>query len=133
MRTNTITKAFLVLIGLAFLNVAIQALLNPQAVMGNVGISLDNPSALNSIRAYYGGVNLFFGLFLAYSAFRGQATGLILSILYSGGFVVGRLLSLSLDGQPNGFVTQWLFVESFVLIVSLLLYRAINRQQLVAI
>jgi hypothetical protein len=129
MRANTIAKAFLLLIGLAFLNVAIQALFTPQAVMGNVGISLDNPSALNSIRAYYGGVNLFFGLFLAYSGFKAQATGLILSILYSGGFVAGRLLSFALDGQPNGFVTKWLFVESFVLIVSLLLYRAINRQQ----
>lgn len=103
---------FLILMGLAFMNVGVQALLNPEGIMSFVDVELNNPSAKNSIRAYYGAVNLFFGLFLVVGSWKLKKEGLILVNLYCWGFVVGRILSLAMDGTPNEFVTNWLYIEA---------------------
>lgn len=60
MTTNTrISRIFLLLISLATLNIAMQALLDPQTVMTMVDVQMgDNITARNSIRAFYGAVNL---------------------------------------------------------------------------
>lgn len=106
-----ISRIFLILIGLSALNIALQALADPQTVMNFVDVQLGNVTARNSIRALYGGVNLAFALFWLYAAFRAQREGLILGALYTGGFVLGRLLSIALDGMPGAFAMQWLIVE----------------------
>ncbi len=121
------TTAWLILMGLAYANVGVQALLNPEGIMSFVDVKLENPSAMSSIRAYYGAVNLFFGLFLAIVSFNLKKEGLILVVLYTMGFVVGRSFSLAVDGMPNEFVTNWLFTEAFSGAVSIwLLLREIK-------
>lgn len=115
---------FLVLMGLAFANVGVQALVNPEGIMGFVDVELNNPSARNSIRAYYGAVNLFFGLFLILGSWKLKKEALILVNLYCWGFVVGRVSSLALDGTPNDFVMNWLIIESVSGVIALLLLRA---------
>jgi len=107
-----ITRIFLVLLALATLNIAVQAILDPQAIFDNVQVQLGNLTARNSVRALYGGVNLTFGLFWLVAAFRAQRTGLILALLYTGGFALGRFLSLLFDGMPGAFAMQWLATES---------------------
>lgn len=113
-----IARIFLLLIGLATLNIAVQALIDPQTVMTMVDVQLGNVTARNSIRAFYGAVNLFFALFWLYAAFRAQRTGLLLAALYTGGFVFGRLLSMALDGMPGAFALQWLVVEGVCAVVA---------------
>lgn len=103
MKWKGITKVFLMIIGVAFLNVAIQALVNPQSVMDFVDVSLDNISAKNSIRAYYGGVNLALALFMMYGAFKMRREALLFLILYGSGFVVGRIYGILVDGLPRSF------------------------------
>jgi len=118
-----ITRVFLILLALATLNIAVQAILDPQVIFDNVQVQLGNITARNSVRALYGGVNLAFGLFWLYAAFRQQKTGLILAVLYTGGFAVGRILSLLMDGMPGAFAMQWLITESvFALLAAGLLY-----------
>ena len=113
MKTLTwVTRIFLILTGLATLNIALQAIADPQAVMNFVDVQLNNVTARNSIRAFYGTVNLAFALFWLYAAFRAQRTGLLLAALYTGGFALGRVLSIGLDGMPGAFALQWLVVES---------------------
>ncbi len=107
-----ITRVFLVLLALATLNIAVQAILDPQVIFDNVQVQLGNLTARNSVRALYGGVNLAFGLFWLYAAFRQQTMGLTLALLYTGGFAVGRILSLIMDGMPDAFAMQWLVTES---------------------
>lgn len=107
-----ISRIFLILMGLSALNIALQAIADPQTVMNFVDVQLGNVTARNSIRALYGGVNLAFALFWLYAAFRAQREGLILGVLYTGGFVAGRLLSIVMDGMPGAFAMQWLVVES---------------------
>lgn len=104
-------KILLGLLGLAFAKTGIETLINPQAVLDQVGITLDNPSALSSMRAVYGGMHLVFGLFCLYGIFCNQAAALTLVVLYTAGFTLGRLSGILVDGVPNSFVTTWLFTE----------------------
>ena len=125
------TRIFLLLLGLATLNIALQALADPQSVMNFVDVQLGNTTARNSIRALYGGVNAVFGLFWLYAAFRSQREGLLLALLYTGGFVGGRLLSIALDGMPGAFAMQWLQVETvFALGAALLFIRLQQRSRM---
>ena len=118
-----LTRVFLILLALATLNISVQAILDPQAIFDNVQVQLGNLSARNSVRALYGGVNLAFGLFWLYAAFKQQQTGLLLALLYTGGFAVGRILSILMDGMPGAFATQWLITESvFALVAAGLMY-----------
>lgn len=107
-----ISRIFLCLLALATLNIAFQAIQDPQTIFDNVKVQLGNLTARNSVRALYGGVNLTLGAFWLYAAFREQRTGLILALLYTGGFAIGRILSILLDGMPEAFAMQWLTIES---------------------
>lgn len=105
-------KIFLGLMAVAFCKVGVEALIDPQAVVSAVGIVLDNNSALSSIRAVYGGMHLVFGLFCAWGIFREPKLPLTLVVLYSGGFVIGRLSGIMIDGAPNEFVNTWFITEA---------------------
>ncbi|HPH86910.1 MAG TPA: DUF4345 domain-containing protein [Chitinophagales bacterium] len=129
-KTNKISLVFLVIVGLAFLSIAIPAFINPQSIMDNVQVTLGNTSALNSVRAMYGGVNLFFGLYILYAAFKKQETGLILVFLYCAGFMVGRIYSLFAEGNPSQFIITWLCIESTLTILSILLLRKLQKKNL---
>jgi hypothetical protein len=111
MITKKVTQVFLALMGLAFCKVGIETFINPQAVLDAVGIELTNPSAFSSMRAVYGGMHLMFGLFCIYGIWRDHSTALKLLVLYTAGFVVGRLSGLAVEGQPNEFVSTWLITE----------------------
>jgi hypothetical protein len=125
MTTKRISQFFLALMALAFCKVGLEALFTPQAVLANVGITLDNTSALSSMRAVYGGLHLAFGIFCLWGLFKNVSAPLVLIALYTSGFVIGRLTSIMIDGMPNDFVITWLFTELFSLVVSLsLLYFA---------
>ncbi|MCP9761607.1 DUF4345 domain-containing protein [Lacihabitans soyangensis] len=129
-KISIVAKVFLVIVGLAFLNVAVQAFINPQTVMDFVSVKLENTSARNSTRAFYGGVNLTFALFLIYGAFKMQKEALILASLYGGGFVIGRLYSILMEGQPSTFILTWLTIESFLTLGSLILLIELKKQKL---
>ena len=118
MTTTRFAQVFLAIMGLAFCKVGIEALLNPQAVLQQVGIVLDNASALSSMRAVYGGMHFVFGLLCFWSVMRQQTPGLWLVVLYTTGFVVGRTISMGADGTPNTFVLTWLATETFSLAAS---------------
>lgn len=111
MITKRITQVFLGLMGLAFCKVGIETLINPQAVLDAVGIELTNPSAFSSMRAVYGGMHLSFGLFCLYGIWEDLTSPLKVLVLYTIGFVVGRLSGLAIEGQPNEFVSTWLVTE----------------------
>lgn len=105
------SQIFLGLMGLAFCKVGIETFINPHAVLSNVGILLDNPSALSSMRAVYGGMHFVFGLFCLWGIFKNPEGPLTLVVLYTAGFVLGRLSGFIIDGAPNEFVYTWLITE----------------------
>jgi Domain of unknown function (DUF4345) len=130
---NWMIRIFLCLLGLATLNIAVKAMIDPQAIFDLVDVTLGNTTARNSVRALYGGVNVAFGLYWLYAAFRAQQTGLVLALLYTGGFAVGRLLSIFMDGMPGSFAMQWLVTESvFAVVAAALLWTGQKQQQSIA-
>ncbi len=124
-----ISLGFLLLMGLAFAKTGIASLIDPVAVLAQVGIKLDNNSALASMRAVYGGMHLVFGLFVFWAAFKNRPAGLGLTALYTAGFVLGRLVSAAADGSPNSFVLTWLFTEAFCLAVATGLFFAARLKE----
>lgn len=124
---NKVTLVFLILMGLAFVKVGIETTVSPQAVLDNVGIELNNNSALSSMRAVYGGMHFIFGVFCIWAAFKFKREGLGLLILYTGGFVLGRLTGIILEGSANAFVTQWLVTETISLGIALFLFYKLRR------
>lgn len=129
MIVTRISQVFLGLLALAFCKTGIEALINPQAVLANVGIDLNSPAALSSMRAVYGGMHLVFGLFCAWGIFKNQSAALLLVILYTAGFVTGRFVSWIADGTPNEFVITWLVTETFSLVVCTLLLLLIRNKK----
>lgn len=123
-----ITQVFLALMALAFCKAGLEALLTPQAVLSNVGIELTNASAISSMRAVYGGMHFVFGLFCAWGIFKNPVNSLLLVVLYTIGFVSGRLISWRIDGTPNAFVITWLATEAFSLIASITLLVFLQRK-----
>lgn len=128
MIAKRISQVFLGLLALAFCKTGIEALLNPQAVLANVGIELTTVAALSSMRAVYGGMHLVFGLFCFWGIFKNQSHALGLVTLYTTGFTLGRLISWMADGTPNAFVTTWLITEIFSLVASVVLLLFLNKQ-----
>ena len=119
---NNITKGFLLLVGAAFINIAVQGLADPQLIMNMVQVDMgNNITARNSIRALYGGVDLAFGLFMIFGAFKMQREALILTFLFCAGFVFGRTLSIVMDGVPGSFAINWLVIESVLMVSSVVL------------
>lgn len=111
MITKRISQVFLGLMALAFCKTGIESLSNPLAVLAQVGIVLDNSSALSSMRAVYGGMHLVFGLFCFWGILKDLRTPLLLITLYTVGFTIGRVWGIIIDGKPNEFVMTWLITE----------------------
>ena len=126
-KVENFTKVFLVIVGLAFLNVAIQAFINPQDVMDFVSVDLGNISARNSTRAYYGGVNLTFSIFFFYGAFKKRKEALTIVALYGGGFGIGRIYSILTEGVPSEFILTWLTIEIILTLIALGLLKKLKQ------
>lgn len=128
-RMNTasfrLSRGFLLLCGLAFLLIGAHTFADPLAAMAPVELNVGTVSALNELRANYGGLQIGMGLLLLAGLWRTALTGpaLLAQALLVGGLAVGRLVSLALDGQPNDLVLGLLALESVVALVSLTLLR----------
>ena len=117
-------KIFLVLVGLIFIGLGTYSLVQPVDAVSIFEITLIEVSSINEVRANYGGMHLLLGLFFLYGAvaMRFQDAAILVVALFTGGLVLGRLVSLVLDGSPNEAVWALLIVESFGFVVAALLF-----------
>lgn len=120
-------RFFLSVVGLIFLGLGSFNLFFPVAGMAGFEIQIAAVSALNEIRANYGGMYFAMGLLFVSGAFVGalRFPALLVVALFTGGLVLGRLLSLVLDGWPN-LVLWGLFALEAIgcLVASVLVKRA---------
>ncbi|MEZ5043726.1 MAG: DUF4345 domain-containing protein [Saprospiraceae bacterium] len=114
MKREIVAKIFLIVVAIPTLLVGLQAFFDPQAIMDNVSVILDNSSGKSSTRAIYGGMHIAFGLFFIYGAFKAQREALLILALYATGFAAGRFYSLAVDGMPNTFIFTWIWVETIL-------------------
>mgnify|MGYP003397508677 FL=1 len=122
--SEKITQGFLLLCGLSFLLIGANTFHDPLAAMAPVELNINTVSALNELRANYGGLQIGMGLFLLAGLCCKTMTrpALLAQALIVGGLALGRFVSIALDGQPNEFVQGLIVLESVTALLSLALF-----------
>ena len=120
-----IKKLFLIV---AFFTVSIIALLygiSPKwfarTFLNLTEISVDFAHLLRALMSLY----LALGLFWLFSAFNDKYrnTAVLTTIIFAGGLVIGRFLSLFADGQPSLIMLVYIALELGLVPVALLVFR----------
>ena len=125
------SQIVLSILGLSFALVAILGLFVPRILFSQVEIAFNGPAALAEIRAAYGGL---FGI-VAILFFAGvykpvfRKVALWCGVLVLGGFAVGRVFSLFVDGVPNTAAWAAFFIEGTALLACGILYRLETRSE----
>jgi Domain of unknown function (DUF4345) len=104
--------------GLMMLVVGALHLIDPQMMMNEPGIVLSSVNHFHVVRAAYGGAYLgIAALFLAGALGRIDArSALAAVVLLFGGFALGRLVSIAVDGLPVALYLGVLGAELFFLV-----------------
>lgn len=94
-------KAVLALIGLFYFGFGVWLLIEPKALLDALAFTSSTPDALIEIRAFYGGFELAFGLFLFMSAWKPAWHVPTLSLLSCvlAGVTMGRFIGLYTVGS----------------------------------
>lgn len=122
--SEKITQGFLLICGLSFLLIGANTFHDPLAAMAPVELNINTVSALNELRATYGGLQIGMGLYLLAGIACKSMTrpALLAQALIVGGLASGRLISIALDGLPNAFVQGLVVLESVTALLSLALF-----------
>ena len=118
-------RLFLAVVGLIFLGLGSFNLFFPVMGMAGFEIQIATVSALNEIRANYGGMHFAMGALFLAGAFIAalRIPTLLVVALFTGGLVLGRSLSLAIDGLPNLLVCALFALEAVGCIVALVLFK----------
>ena len=89
--------------------------LMPTAVLSMTGVELTTSASLTEVRAMYGGAQLGFGAFLVAASLRTDLArpALIALAFVMGGFALGRLFGIALDGSTDAVNLASLATEVF--------------------
>ncbi|MEM7740324.1 MAG: DUF4345 domain-containing protein [Pseudomonadota bacterium] len=121
-------RLFLLLNAVLFLGFGVYAFLNPAGVFLSAG--LDPAAITNSVmyelRSNYGGVNIGIGLMCMAAVLRSalQRPALFMLLAFTGGYALGRILSLPVDGVPSLNLIGYAFYEIVTATIAFLLLRA---------
>ena len=109
----------LVVAALAFLAVGIGHLVSPLAMVAPMNIHLGGVNAFNEIRANYGGMHSLMGIFFLCGALvtKLREAALVSLAIFTTGLVLGRLVSIVIDGVPGTFIWT-LFAGELVLTIA---------------
>jgi hypothetical protein len=88
------------------------------------------PSALTEVRAFYGGLQIGIGLFLAWCVRAADRTsqGLLLSGLAVGGAGLGRMFGLLVDQTPTSHHLANLGIEAVTLVLVVIALSSVYRR-----
>lgn len=120
------TPRALMLLAFVFGALSLVSFLRPTILFAPIGLSEGPPALWAELRAaygsFFGSTAVFFGMAARRPEWQGRAVGLATLIL--GGFVLGRCLSILLDGFPSNPIAQSnLAVECVAFTVALSLWR----------
>ena len=128
-----LTQLFLLLSGLVFILIGVNTFRDPVAAMAGVELGVQSINALNEVRANYGGMQMGIGLLLVSAALMTWLTrpALLALSLVTGGLVVGRLMSIMIDGTPNSTVQALLGLEFFTMVIVIFLFTQQSNSKMV--
>ena len=119
-----LTQIFLLLSGIGFMLIGINTFRDPIAAIAGVELGVQSINALNEVRANYGGMQMGIGILLFSAALLQwlSRSALLALSLITGGLVVGRLVSIMLDGMPNTTVQALLILEFVTTVAAIFLF-----------
>ena len=117
------TQICLAIAALAFLIVGIGHLLVPLTMVEPMSIQLQGINAFNEIRANYGGMHSLMGIFFLLGVFvtKLREAALVTLAIFTSGLVLGRLVSIAVDGVPGTFIWLLLVGEFMIAVIAWLL------------
>jgi hypothetical protein len=100
----------------------------PVEMATKVGISVPTTGAIVDVQGLYGGLELGFGAFLAYCAWRPERakTGLVAGMLGLGGIAVSRLVAMAHFGMPDTSVAVLVGLDLVGAILNAVFYRMVS-------
>lgn len=121
-------RLLLLVNGLAFVATGLYGLLAHQNFATFIGFQLTSPAAQTEFLANYGGLYLFYGLFLTLGAVKTNltASGVIALLLTSLGLALGRLTGFLLTGhiEPNQLIfASWELASALLCLIALKMAR----------
>ena len=125
-----LTTAVLCLAGLMYLGFGVAFLIAPGPLADLVHLSVEHPVARTEIRAFYGGLEVGFGIFLLLCLWvRGAArTGALALALVAGCTVLGRVVGLAVDHSAGSTMLAILAVEGAVAILGTIVYIVCGKE-----
>jgi hypothetical protein len=119
-------RTLLVASGVLFLVMGIVMLWSPETFLSKLGLLASTIDARNEARGGYGGMHLAFGIFAIAGAMKAhlRQPALWLVTLLSGGYVLGRVVGVVLEGIPSTIVLGLLAVEAAGAVLGALSLRA---------
>ena len=119
-------RGFLALYALLFLAFGVFAFWNPNWAMNLLGASNMSSEGVYELRSNYGGVSFGIGLMCLASVFRSELTRPALFVLmaYMGGYSIGRLAAMPIDGVPS---TTMIAYASFEIVSAVLAFALLRR------
>lgn len=124
---SIVARGFVFLSVLSLAYVALLAMVNPQAVMDLVGVTLPNTDAISSIRGIYGGVGITLCLALVYLGCYHVKEGLLFLSLFWGSYAVSRFITSLVEGALGEFGSTWIVIETFFCLTGIVLL-LLNRK-----
>ena len=119
---NIVDTIILVLLGLEYIGFGLLGLIDPLSVSKMVGFGLNELISFSEIRANYGFFALI-GILAFVAIFKNEIQRLTYSIyaFLCGSYLVGRILSIILDGSPDR--TLWIVIVAELIVFILALWR----------
>lgn len=124
---SIVARGFVFLSVLSLAYVALLAMVNPQAVMDLVGVTLPNTDAISSIRGIYGGVGITICIALVYLGWYHVKEGLLFLSLFWGSYAVSRFITSLVEGALGEFGNTWIVIEAFFCVTGIVLL-LLNRK-----
>ena len=125
-------RLFLLLNAVLFLGFGVFAFFNPADLFLSEEISLSqiSSSTMYELRSNYGGVNIGIGVACSAAVIRRslERPALFLLLAFTGGYALGRILSLPVDGIPSLNLVGYAFYEIITATIAFVLLRAGKAQ-----
>lgn len=122
-----ISRIIVGLIGLLSLFAAAQHWFNVDALVAERGMQAVGDIGRANIRADVGGIFVGIGLFALIAAVKQSRTWLLASILLTGGALLGRFVSVAIDGYSSRVGSPMVF-EAVIIAIYLVAYWAWGKK-----
>ncbi|MGZ5202837.1 MAG: DUF4345 domain-containing protein [Telluria sp.] len=126
---STFARIYLGVSALAFVLIGLNTFHDPAAAVAGLELRPATVSALNEVRANYGGLQITIGLVLLAGVLSSAwlRPALWVNAAVTGGLIAGRIVSIALDGMPNRAVTGFFVLEIVAALIALALLWRLPR------